>query len=111
MVTLVSGAAGEPYFLSSALLLPLSAYPSELDQRAHSYSRYLFSFNSGVQEHPARQAQLTFAMARHALVDLAQVFSLDPVRDMPDRLPEKKFQVVHDQMCQSGVRLCRDAHS
>ncbi len=66
---------------------------------------------AGVQEHPARQAQLTFAMARHALVDLVQVFSLDPVRDMPDRLPEKKFQVVYDQMCQSGVRLCRDAHS
>jgi len=66
---------------------------------------------AGVQEQPARQAQLTFAMARHALVDLAQVFSLDPIQDMPDRLPEKKFQLVYDQMCQSGVRLCRDAHS
>ena len=44
---------------------------------------------SGVQERPARQAQLTFAMARHALVDLAQVFSLSPVTDMPDRLSEK----------------------
>jgi hypothetical protein len=66
---------------------------------------------AGVQEQPARQAQLTFAMARHALVDLAQVFSLDPIKDMPDRLSEKKFQVVYDQMCQSGVRLCRDAHS
>lgn len=66
---------------------------------------------SGVQEQPARQAQLTFAMARHALVDLAQVFSLDPVKDMPDRLSEKQFQTVYDQMCQSGVHLCRDAHS
>jgi Ion channel len=66
---------------------------------------------SGVQERPARQAQLTFAMARHALVDLAQVFSLGPVMDMPDRLPEKNFSLVYDQMCQSGVRLCRDAHS
>ena len=66
---------------------------------------------SGVQEQPARQAQLTFAMARHALVDLAQIFSVDPVKDMADRLPEKKFQLVYDQMCQSGVRLCRDAHS
>jgi hypothetical protein len=66
---------------------------------------------SGVQEQPARQAQLTFAMARHALVDLAQVFSLAPVKDMPDRLPEKQFRLVYDQMCQSGVRLCRDAHS
>jgi hypothetical protein len=66
---------------------------------------------SGVQEQPARQAQLTFAMARHALVDLAQVFSLPPMRDMSDRLPEKQFQKVYDQMCQSGVKLCRDAHS
>lgn len=66
---------------------------------------------SGVQEQPARQAQLTFAMARHALVDLAQVFSLAPLKDMPDRLADKKFQLVYDQMCQSGVRLCRDAHS
>ncbi|HMD20995.1 MAG TPA: potassium channel family protein [Alloacidobacterium sp.] len=66
---------------------------------------------SGVQERPARQAQLTFAMARHALVDLAQIFSLGPVTDMPDRLPEKNFSLVYDQMCQSGVRLCRDAHS
>jgi len=66
---------------------------------------------SGVQEQPARQAQLTFAMARHALVDLAQVFSLDPIKEMPDRLSEKQFQLVYDQMCQSGVHLCRDAHS
>ncbi|MGC1298734.1 MAG: potassium channel family protein [Alloacidobacterium sp.] len=66
---------------------------------------------SGVQEQPARQAQLTFAMARHALVDLAQGFSRVPVKDMPDRLPEKQFRLVYDQMCQSGVRLCRDAHS
>jgi hypothetical protein len=66
---------------------------------------------AGVQEHPARQAQLTFAMARHALVDLAQVFSLDPVKNLPDRLPEKQFQTAYDQLCQSNVRLCRDAYS
>lgn len=71
---------------------------------------------SGVQDHSARQAQLTFAMARHALVDLAQIFSLEPVRDMPngdmpDRLPQEQFQVLYDQLCQSGVKLCRDAHS
>jgi Ion channel len=66
---------------------------------------------SGVQERPARQAQLTFAMARHALVDLAQVFSLDSVKEVPDRLSENQFHLVYDQLCQSGVRLCRDAHS
>jgi hypothetical protein len=66
---------------------------------------------AGVQDHPARQAQLTFAMARHALVDLAQVFSLDPVQDMPDRLSEKQFRTVYDHLCQSDVKLCRDAYS
>ena len=35
---------------------------------------------AGVQGHEARQAQLTFAMARHAIVDLAQVFSIAPSR-------------------------------
>src|SRR5277367_1777742 len=41
---------------------------------------------AGVQGHPARQAQLTFAMARHALVDLSQVFSQAPVKELPNLL-------------------------
>src|SRR5204862_210880 len=32
-----------------------------------------------------REAQLTFAMARHAVGDLAQVFHAPPTRTMPDR--------------------------
>ena len=44
---------------------------------------------AGVQGHPSRQAQLTFAMARHALVDLSQVFSQAPAKDMKDRLPDR----------------------
>ena len=35
----------------------------------------------------ARQARLTFAMARHAIVDLAQVLRRPPRLDLPDRLP------------------------
>lgn len=66
---------------------------------------------SGVQEQPARQAQLTFAMARHALVDLAQIFSLEPIADTSERLPEQRFSVLFDHLCQSGMRLCRDPHS
>jgi hypothetical protein len=66
---------------------------------------------AGVQEHPARQAQLTFAMARHALVDLSQVFSLTPVSAMEERLPSERFEKVHDLLCQSGVRVCRDGDS
>jgi len=63
---------------------------------------------SGIQEKPARQAQLTFGMARHALIDLAQIFSLEPCTQMPDRLPQKSFQRLHDQLCAEGVRICRD---
>jgi hypothetical protein len=66
---------------------------------------------AGVQGHEARQAQLTFAMARHALVDLAQIFSLAPVNQMPDRLPPERYEKLYSLLCQSGVSVCRDGHS
>jgi Ion channel len=66
---------------------------------------------AGVQGHPARQAQLTFAMARHALVDLSQVFSQNPVTDLPDRLPPERFDAIYALLCQSSIRVCRDAGS
>jgi hypothetical protein len=66
---------------------------------------------SGVQGHEARQAQLTFAIARHSLVDLSQIFSLAPVADRPDRLPPDGYDVLYGMLCQSGVSVCRDGHS
>ena len=66
---------------------------------------------AGVRGHEARQAQLTFAMARHALVDLAQVFSLRPVENLPDRLPPERYERLYQQLCQSGVSVCRDGQS
>lgn len=66
---------------------------------------------AGVQGHEARQAQLTFAMARHALVDLAQIFSLAPVNPSPDRLPPERYEKLYSLLCQSGVSVCRDGHS
>jgi hypothetical protein len=66
---------------------------------------------AGVQERPARQAQLTFAMARHALADLSQIFSLKPAKNVSDRLPERQFHALYDQLCESGMRLCRDPQS
>ena len=66
---------------------------------------------AGVQGHEARQAQLTFAMARHALVDLAQIFSLAPVSTEPDRLPRARYDQLYGLLCQSGVSVCRDGHS
>ena len=66
---------------------------------------------ASVQELPGRQAQLTFAMARHAVVDLSQVFELDPVAPAQDRLPAPAFTQAHDLLCQSGVRVARDEGS
>jgi hypothetical protein len=66
---------------------------------------------AGVQGHEARQAQLTFAMARHAIVDLAQVFSIAPQREMPDRLPRERYEELYQLLCQSGVSVCRDGQS
>jgi hypothetical protein len=66
---------------------------------------------AGVKGHGARQAQLTFAMARHAIVDLAQVFSLTPLNQMPDRLPRERYEQLYGILCDSGVSLCRDDRS
>src|SRR6516165_8956615 len=66
---------------------------------------------SGVRGPEARQAQLTFAMARHAMVDLAQIFSCRPVTVMPDRLPPERYQQMFDLLCQSGIKACHDSHS
>ena len=66
---------------------------------------------AGVRGHEARQAQLTFAMARHAMVDLAQIFSLQPVNDAPDRLPPERYEQLYNLLCQSGVNVCRDGQS
>jgi len=66
---------------------------------------------AGVKGHEARQAQLTFAMARHAMVDLSQIFSLAPVNDAPDRLPPARYEQLYSLLCQSGVKVCRDGHS
>jgi Ion channel len=66
---------------------------------------------AGVRGHEARQAQLTFAMARHAVVDLAQIFSLTPKQAASDRLPPQRYEELSDMLCQSGVSVCRDPQS
>ncbi len=42
---------------------------------------------AGPEGEDSRQAQLTFAMARHAAVDLSQIFETPPRMPAPDRLP------------------------
>ncbi|HUV70008.1 MAG TPA: potassium channel family protein [Terracidiphilus sp.] len=66
---------------------------------------------AGVQSREARQAQLTFAIARHAMVDLVQIFSLDPVNDIPDRLPPERYRQLHQLLAKSGITVCVDGQS
>lgn len=62
----------------------------------------------------SRQAQLTFAMARHALVDLGHVFHLEKREAAwresggPNRLPPDSFSRVCDLMQEVNLHLCGD---
>jgi hypothetical protein len=53
----------------------------------------------------ARQARLTFAMCRHTVVDLAQVFYRKPLRNAPDRLPEAELQRLRASLKQFGFHF------
>ncbi len=59
----------------------------------------------GVQGGPARQAQLTFAMARHAVVDLSQATGTQPRPPDRDRLPPEDFHSLRSHLAQNGVIL------
>ena len=52
-----------------------------------------------------RQAELTFAIARHAVVDLSQVFGTSP-RPLPqDRLSAAELTHIRDVLAQHGLKL------
>ena len=63
-------------------------------------------------EHSAsRQARLTFAMCRHTIVDLAQLFGVPPVRDAADRLPAAEFARLRGVLQKAGLEFREDAAS
>lgn len=57
------------------------------------------------------QAKLTFAMARHAAVDLAQVISAKYSAHAPDRLPGENQDRMRKALAAAGVRLRQDEAS
>jgi hypothetical protein len=59
----------------------------------------------GVEGIAANQAQLTFAMARHAAVDLAQVLATPPLPPAPDRLPPQRFEHLCERLRSYGLPL------
>ena len=57
----------------------------------------------------ARQARLTFAIARHAVVDLAQVFSTPPEGKPADRLPAEVLARLRAELAAAGLPLAAGA--
>jgi hypothetical protein len=61
---------------------------------------------AGTEGAIARQARLTFAIARHAVVDLAQVFSTPP-QAPPDRLPAPVLARLRAELEGAGLVLAQ----
>ena len=60
---------------------------------------------AGVDGPDGYQARLTFAMARHAAVDLAMVFQTRPRPPQPDRLPEADLARLRQSLSAAGVKM------
>jgi len=52
------------------------------------------------------QARLTFAMARHAVTDIAQALSAAPRPIQPDRLPPAEFKRLCAELAPTGMGFC-----
>jgi Ion channel len=68
---------------------------------------------SVIEDTPSRQAQLTFVMARHAVIDIGQVFRVQESdawkrRAEVDRLPQKDFYHLCDALGENHLLLCGD---
>ncbi len=58
----------------------------------------------GIDGACVRQAQLTFAMGRHAVVDLCLIFKLQPRLLHPDRLPPEELANLRSGLVAAGLR-------
>lgn len=52
----------------------------------------------------SEQASLTFAMARHAVVDLSQVLNSRYDPDVPDRMPASELETLRQRLADRGLR-------
>ena len=59
----------------------------------------------GIDGIPKWQAQLTFKMARHAVVDISQIFNTSPVKHDGARLPKKDLETLRMVLSDTGVAL------
>ncbi|MCL5282752.1 MAG: potassium channel family protein [Planctomycetes bacterium] len=98
-------------FLESHLSYPVLAY----FRSQHDNQSWLAALTAildtsalaiaGVEGACRHQAQLTFAMARHAVVDLSIVFRTPPADQTPDRLPPERLAALRALLAAAGIKL------
>ena len=59
---------------------------------------------AGIEHAPRQQAQLTFALARHAIVDLAQIFSTAPAKNY-ERISAEQIASLRAALAEAGWKL------
>ena len=62
---------------------------------------------AGIEGACARQAELTFAISRHAIVDLAQIFGASPKALPTERLTAEELLRLRDKLAKFGMKLSR----
>ena len=60
---------------------------------------------AGLEGACERQAELTFAMARHAAIDLSLIFGTAPREPRPERLPPEQLAKLRVLLAGSGLKL------
>ena len=60
---------------------------------------------AGVEKSCSKQAELTFAIARHAVTDLSQVFGTPPSALLVDCLPPKHLERLRTTLARHGMKL------
>ena len=59
----------------------------------------------------SRQAKLTFAMCRHTVVDISQLFGEKPIQNTVDRLPPPEFERIRSLLGNAGLQVRDDESS
>jgi Ion channel len=65
---------------------------------------------AGVECMAGETARLTFAMARHAVVDMAKVLELRQLPPSPDRLPPEAVARLREQLSAAGMPMADGEH-
>jgi hypothetical protein len=79
----------------------LAAFTAVLDASA-----LIIAYGSGETKW---QAQLTFAIARHAISDLCEVLKVRPLAPITDRLPPEHLNEVRNLIAECGAGKCSEA--